>query len=227
LRTEVAEDLYLPMENLTFVKKGTKSIEYDLRPWTLIGATTQPGELPEPFLNRFGINLQMDNYSNHEMAVLINQAATKSYYPISIDAVEMIASRCRSNPRIANALLDRCYDYAIVENLGKIDEDIAEETFKVMGIDKHGLTDNDRKYLQTLYTADRPVGVQSLVPILHTDKQTIMNSIEPYLVEEGYVILSARGRQLSQRGLDYVEGLGEVEPGVKIKKRMGVLTDGE
>jgi holliday junction DNA helicase RuvB len=201
---KIEEDLYQPMENNFFVRKGVTERTFGMYPWTLIGATTLPGKLSEPFRTRFGVHLEMDTYTEEDMEVIILQAAEKENINIEGSAASEIAKRCRRNPRLANHLLDRCQDLTVSQNCNTVSAEIASGVFKLMGIDALGLTNTDRRYLATLYDAGRAVGVESLVPLLHTDADTIRNSIEPYLVQCGFVLLTPRGRTLSVRGEELV-----------------------
>jgi Holliday junction DNA helicase RuvB len=214
---QVEESFYLPMENNIVIRTaGSNRDAYDVPPWTLLGATTVPGRLTEPFTSRFGLHFVMQPYTFEEMCTIVSQAAEKTGYKVSRGAIEAVVLRSREIPRIANHLLDRCADYAIVAGSTHIDEDVAQRVFALMGVDDKGLSDNDRKYLSTLYEADRPLGVASLEPALHMDKLSIAKSIEPYLVEKGYILLTGRGRTLTDKGIEYVEGFTGVKHGLKL-----------
>lgn len=205
LNIKVEEDLYQPMERRRFVRKKPSGKMYDMYPWTLIGATTNPGRLTEPFRNRFGLHLVMEPYTEADMVTIIKQAATKNNYTIDDKAVEEIAIRCRMNPRVANNLLDRCNDLSIVRKAKRITWGIAVETFSLLDIDEYGLNNTDRKYIATLYALARPVGADSLVPATGMDRESIVSSIEPYLVQIGFVALTGRGRMLTDEGNRYVQ----------------------
>lgn len=208
LDSKVQEEFYLPMENGIIVRKhGRPNLRgtYDLKPFTMIGATTNPGRLTEPFRSRFGLIIQMEPYNLKEMQTIISQAASQSGIKVNSEALISIASRSRASPRIANHLLDRCRDVMYSTGVKEITPAVADECFEMMGIDDNALNEQDRQYLFALYNAMRPIGPNSLEPILHIDKESIVKSVEPYLVESGWVSLTSRGRELTKKGMDFVE----------------------
>lgn len=215
INIKIEEDLYQPMDNLFIIKKGARPTPYNLYPWTLIAATTLPGKMSEPFRSRFGVNLTMEPYTEEDIETIILQSSERSGFKTDEQAIEEISIRSRGNPRLANHLLDRCYDMATVTNGGAISRDIARKTFAVFGIDSEGLDNQDRKYLTALIEADRAIGIDSLVPILHTDKETIGTAIEPYLVQKGFVTLTNRGREITDYGAEYMEGYIHAVKGIQ------------
>lgn len=206
LGIKIEEDLYLPMENNTFIRKGAYGGGYTMSDFTVIAATTLPGKISEPLRDRFGLSIHMAKYDLHDMLTILKQAATKNSVHASEDALLEIARRSRNNPRTANHLLDRCWDYALVAGV-EVDAKSALAAFEVMGIDSIGLNNVDREYLLHLYLSNRPIGVQSLTPILDLDKETIQGVIEPYLIEIGFLDLTPRGRLLTKKGMKYAEKL--------------------
>jgi Holliday junction DNA helicase RuvB len=205
---KIQEELYIPLENGIIIRKsGNANLRgtYELKPFSFIGATTNPGRLTEPFRSRFGLILYMQPYTQGEMRRIIQQAATQSGVQIESEAIVAIAKRARASPRIANHLLDRCRDMMLSSGLSAIDAKVTEACFELMGVDGDGLNATDRKYLRALYEVSRPIGAASLEPILHIDKQSIVNSVEPYLVESGWVSLTRSGRELTKKGIDFVE----------------------
>jgi Holliday junction DNA helicase RuvB len=205
LPVQIEEDLYLPMENRVFIRKAGFGSQFNMPSWTLIGATTLPGKLSSPLIERFGLRLTMTKYSTEEMMEIVSQSAIQQEMDCSEEAIKILATRCRSNPRIANHLLERCCDVALVAGEKVLTEKVVLAAFELLGVDEFGLNDLDRTYLGTLYSADRSIGVNSLVPVLDVDKDTIQATIEPYLLERGLILLTARGRLLTPAGRFYVE----------------------
>jgi len=217
LAVTVEEDFYLPMENNIFIKKGLTKNKYTMPPWTLIAATTLPGKLSSPFLERFGLSLSMEKYNSSDIERIIKQAAESQGLNITQLAAKHISERSRRNPRIANHLLDRCYDIALVNGSDTITAPIVAETFTILGLDELGLTSTDRRYLAAVYKSDRPVGLNSLTPVLDIDKETLQNNVEPFLIESDLLLLTNRGRLLTLKGKHYVElhkeAIGDVQVG--------------
>jgi Holliday junction DNA helicase RuvB len=220
LGIKIEEDLYLPLENNTFIRQGEYRGGYDMSPFTVLAATTLPGKISEPLRDRFGLTLHMGKYTVDDMKKIIRQVSVKHDIKITATATVDIALRSRFNPRIANNLVDRCNDYAIVNATNGINESVAKAAFVVLNLDDQGLNNTDRKYLLYLYEANRPIGVQSLVPILDLDKETIQGVIEPYLLEIGFINLTTRGRIISQKGMAYVEEIS-TKNGENMMKKIG------
>jgi holliday junction DNA helicase RuvB len=209
LSKRVQEDLYLLMENRTITFHDEQPITYQIHDdvfYTIVGATTNPGKLNEPFRNRFDAVINLENYAAEQISTIIVQAAANHKMEITADAINAVTLRSRLNPRIANHLLDRCEDVALIHGKTVVDLGDCDEAFGVLGIDEQGLNGQDRRYLQALYDAKRPVGIESLIPILHTDQESVSKGIEPYLIERNLVVLTGRGRQLTQTGIRYIEG---------------------
>jgi Holliday junction DNA helicase RuvB len=220
LGIKIEEDLYLPMENGTFIRQGEYRGGYTMSPFTILAATTLPGKISEPLRDRFGLTLHMGKYTVDDMTKIIHQASVKHGIKITADATMEIAQRSRFNPRIANNLVERCNDYAIVNATNGINESVAKAAFIILNLDNQGLNNTDRKYLAYLYEANRPIGVQSLVPVLNLDKDTIAGMVEPYLLELGYVSLTTRGRTITQKGMAYVEFIS-TKDGESTMKKLG------
>lgn len=197
----VEEFLYPAMEGFQIdfiIDKGqfARTIKFNLKPFTLIGATTRSGLLAAPLRGRFGIFYHLDFYKAEDLAKIIKHSAKMLGMDIENDAADAIALRARGTPRIANRLLRRIRDYAQVNNVKKIDSASAAKTLDELGIDKAGLDDIDRKVLKTVLEVydGGPVGVESLAATLNEEVDTIVDTIEPYLLKAGYLKRTSRGR---------------------------------
>lgn len=201
----VEEFLYPALENYEIdfvIDKGpyAKTIKFHLKPFTLIGATTRSGLLTSPLRSRFGIMYHLEFYNNDDLALILKRSAKLLSMPIDNDAALEIARRSRGTPRIANRLLRRVRDYVQVHNLKKIDLDISFKALDDLRIDKTGLDEMDRKVLKTIIDSfdGGPVGVESLAASLNEEVDTIVDTIEPFLLKAGYLKRSARGRIASK-----------------------------
>jgi len=197
----VEEFLYPAMESFQIdfiIDKGqfARTIKFNLKPFTLIGATTRSGLLAAPLRGRFGIFHHLDFYDVKDLSKIIKHSAERLGVDIDLEAADEVARRARGTPRIANRLLRRIRDYAQVKNIKKIDLEIAANTLLDLGIDKAGLDDIDRKVLKTILETYEggPVGVESLAATLNEEVDTIVDTIEPYLLKAGYIKRSSRGR---------------------------------
>lgn len=206
LRTSMEEILYKAMEDFKLdimvgQGVGAKSIAIDLQPFTLIGATTKSGLLSSPLRDRFGISFHFDFYPADELCSLIHRNAGLMGVRMSEDSVRMIASRSRGTPRIANRLLRRLRDFALVENQGLVDGPLAEKAFLALGIDHAGFDDIDRKILKTIIFTFKggPVGLGSLATAIQEERSTIEDVYEPYLVSCGYMHTTSRGRVATEK----------------------------
>jgi Holliday junction DNA helicase RuvB len=197
----VEEFLYPAMENFQIdflIDKGqfARTIKFNLKPFTLIGATTRTGLLAAPLRSRFGIFYHLDFYRVEDLSKIIKHSAKILVLDIEQEAAEEIARRARGTPRVANRLLRRIRDYAQVKKLNKIDMEIACATLEELGIDKAGLDEYDRKVLKTIIEVYEggPVGVESLAATLNEEVDTIVDTIEPFLLQAGYLKRTSRGR---------------------------------
>ncbi|MCM8770513.1 MAG: Holliday junction branch migration DNA helicase RuvB [Candidatus Omnitrophica bacterium] len=197
----VEEFLYPAMENFQIdfvIDKGpyAKTIKFNLKPFTLVGATTRSGLLTAPLRGRFGIFYHLDFYSVEELSKIIRHSAKKLDIKIDDLAAQEIARRSRGTPRIANRLLRRARDYAQVKGKGEIDINIALSALDNLGVDKAGLDDIDRKVLKViLETYDGgPVGIESLAATLNEEVDTIIDIVEPFLLKSGFLKRTSRGR---------------------------------
>lgn len=203
------EMLYLAMEDYRIdivVGKGAgaSSISLDIAPFTLIGATTRAGMLPNPLRDRFGFTAHFEFYDKNELVRVIERTASMLDFPISDKAIEEIASRSRGTPRIANRLLRRVRDYSIVHNQ-RDDFVAAQAALNLYDIDEAGLDRLDREVLHALITrfAGGPVGVDSLAVSIGEEPETIESVVEPFLVRSGFVLRTPRGRVASDKAWTY------------------------
>ena len=201
LNNKLSEALFLAMETFT-VNSNLEGIQekLNLPHFTVIGATTNLGDMPEAMINRFQIKIALQPYNSNQMADIIKQSYAAMGVDIDNECAEMIAGTSRGVPRIANSHLRRVYDFALVLNDGIITKEIIEESFEVMGVNKYGLNQMDVDYLSYLHKACKAVGVDSIAMALNTDKKTLENNVEPYLVQCGYIYKSPRGRMISEKG---------------------------
>ncbi|OGX35954.1 MAG: Holliday junction DNA helicase RuvB [Omnitrophica WOR_2 bacterium RIFCSPHIGHO2_02_FULL_52_10] len=210
----VEEFLYPAMENFKIdfvVDKGpyAKTINFNLKPFTLIGATTRSGLLAAPLRNRFGIFFHLEFYGPEELSEIIARSAKKLNILIDDEATEMIARRARGTPRIANRLLRRARDFAQVKTPeGKITAEVAAESMRTIGIDDNGLDAIDRKLLHVLHSHYNggPVGVETLAATLNEEVDTLVDVIEPYLLKIGFLKRTPRGRELTDISVKHISG---------------------
>ncbi|MBL7081002.1 MAG: Holliday junction branch migration DNA helicase RuvB [Candidatus Omnitrophica bacterium] len=201
----VEEFLYPAMENFQIdflIDKGpyAKTIKFNLKPFTLIGATTRAGLLSGPLHSRFGIFYHLDFYNPEDLSLIIHHSANRLDINIEKEASMEIARCCRGTPRIANRMLRRVRDYAQVKNKEVIDADLVTLTREALGIDSNGLNQIDRRLLRIIIDtySGGPVGIEALAASLNEDRQTIMDTIEPYLLKAGYLKRTARGRMATE-----------------------------
>ncbi len=197
----VEEILYSAMEDFTIsVVVGrdadARSIDVTLKPFTLIGATTKPGDLSEPLRDRFGIVAKLNFYSIRELSEIIQRTSKVYHMPLTQDASNAIASRSRGTPRIANRFYRRVRDFASFQKKSTIDLPLVLSTMDALGIDGLGLDDSDRKILETMIDrfCGKPVGVNSIAAAVGEDAQNILDVYEPYLIQSGLIDRTARGR---------------------------------
>ena len=200
----VEEYLYSAMEDYRIdimIDKGpsARSIQIDLNPFTLVGATTRGGLLTAPLRARFGINLHLEYYGPEMLQKIIKRSAMIMRVPIDDDAAIEIARRSRGTPRIANALLRRVRDFAQVKGNGHIDRDIARLSLSALNIDQYGLDEIDNKILLTIIDKFRggPVGVSTIATAIGEDTGTVEEVYEPYLIMEGFIKRTQRGRMVT------------------------------
>ena len=209
LNPTVEETLYPALEDFKLdiiIGKGTssRSVRIEIPPFTLIGATTKTGLLTSPLLSRFGIVLKIDYYEPELLTKVILRTAKILSINITVEGANQIALRSRGTPRIANRLLKRVHDYAVVNNINLIDEDVSIKALEFLDIDENGLDHLDRKYLSVLIDVfnGKPVGLNTLSSALSESKNTIEEVIEPYLLREGFIQKTPKGRIPTEKALE-------------------------
>ena len=201
----VEEYLYSAMEDYRIdimIDKGpgARSVQLTLAPFTLIGATTRSGLLTSPLRARFGINCHLEYYGHEVLENIVKRSARLLNVPMTDEAALEIALRSRGTPRIANSLLRRVRDFAQVKGSGKIDTDIARFALEALNIDKYGLDEIDNKILTTIIDkfGGGPVGISTIATALSEDPGTVEEVYEPYLIKEGFIKRTPRGREVTQ-----------------------------
>lgn len=200
----VEEFIYPAMENYQIdfvIDKGpyAKTIKFNLKHFTLIGATTRSGLLTAPLRGRFGLFYHFDFYEPADLVKIIYRSAKILKIPIEKEGAEEIALRSRGTPRIANRLLRRVRDWSEVKSDGKINKAIAEKALDAQGIDRMGLDSFDRRVLKTVldFYKGGPVGIESLAATLNEEDDTIVDVVEPYLLKIGFLKRTQRGREIT------------------------------
>ncbi|MBQ8453430.1 MAG: Holliday junction branch migration DNA helicase RuvB [Prevotella sp.] len=207
----VEEYLYSAMEDYRIdimIDKGpsARSIQIDLNPFTMIGATTRSGLLTAPLRARFGINLHLEYYEPETLQLIIRRSASILQVPIDDEAAYEIARRSRGTPRVANALLRRVRDFAQVKGNGRITSDIAVVALHALNIDQYGLDEIDNKILLTIIDKFRggPVGVSTIATAIGEDTGTVEEVYEPFLIMEGFIKRTPRGRMATKLAYDHL-----------------------
>lgn len=211
LNPVVEEVLYPAMEDYRIdivIGQGpaAKSIQLPVKPFTLVGATTRTGLLTSPLRGRFGIVHRLDYYIEDELAKIIQRSSGILSIEADSEGIQTIAERSRGTPRIANRLLRRVRDYAQIKGSGSIDQTIARYALEMLEVDTCGLDVLDRKYLQILIENYRggPAGLETMSAALSEDRGTIEDMIEPYLLQQGFVQRTPRGRTATQKAWDHL-----------------------
>ena len=201
----VEEYLYSAMEDYRIdimIDKGpsARSIQIDLNPFTLVGATTRSGMLTAPLRARFGINMHLEYYDNEVLTRIISRSADILGVPCDYEAANEIARRSRGTPRIANALLRRVRDFAQVKGTGDIDLEIARYALEALNIDRYGLDEIDNKILCTIIDkfGGGPVGLGTIATAIGEDPGTLEEVYEPFLIKEGFLNRTPRGREVTE-----------------------------
>ena len=218
----VEEYLYSAMEDYKIdimIESGpnARTVQINLNPFTLVGATTRSGLLTAPMRARFGISSRLEYYSTELLSSIVQRSAQILKVPISFEAAIEIAGRSRGTPRIANALLRRVRDFAQIKGNGNIDIEIAKFGLKALNVDAHGLDDMDNKILTTIIDKFKggPVGITTIATAVSESPETIEEVYEPFLIQQGFIMRTPRGREVTelaykhlgrQRG-DYQKGL--------------------
>ncbi|HYG51130.1 MAG TPA: Holliday junction branch migration DNA helicase RuvB [Flavobacteriales bacterium] len=201
----IEEYLYSAMEDYSIdimIDSGpnARTVQLTLNPFTLIGATTRSGLLTAPLRARFGINARLEYYETSTLTSIVNRSAGILDIPIDEKASVEIAGRSRGTPRIANALLRRVRDFAQIKGNGSIELDIAKMALEALNVDKHGLDEMDNKILATLIDKFKggPVGLTTIATAVGEEAETIEEVYEPYLIQEGYLARTSRGRMATE-----------------------------
>jgi Holliday junction DNA helicase RuvB len=212
LNSVVEEYLYSAMEDYVIdimLDKGpnARSVQLNLNPFTLVGATTKLGNLTSPMRDRFGVIIRLDFYSNEELCEIIKRSANLLNIDINQKGCYEIARRSRGTPRIANRILKRTRDFADVKSDGKITEIIANEALEALAIDEHGLDQMDKNILKALIRNFNggPVGLDSLGVVVSENPKTIEEVYEPYLIKEGFIQRTSRGRIALDKTFEYLK----------------------
>ena len=211
MHISVEEILYSAMEDYRLdilIGQGAsaRTMQIDLVPFTLIGATTRSGLLSNPLRDRFMAHLHFDYYTSEELAQILKNNSVKMDINLIEEAKAEIARRSRGTPRIANRILRRVRDFALVEDHSKIEVGDVNKALDLLDIDSLGLDTMDRKILTVMrdYYSNGPVGIDALSATLGEDKQTIEEVYEPFLLKEGLILRTPRGRQLSERAIAHI-----------------------
>ena len=201
----VEEYLYSAMEDFKIdimIESGpnARTVQINLNPFTLVGATTRSGLLTSPMRARFGIQSRLQYYNKELLSTIIERSASILNVPISDQAAIEIAGRSRGTPRIANALLRRVRDFAQIKGNGKIDIEIAKFALKALNVDAHGLDEMDNKILTTIIDKFKggPVGLTTLATAVSESGETIEEVYEPFLIQEGFIVRTPRGREVTE-----------------------------
>jgi len=206
LSSHVEEILYPAMEDFQIdimIGEGpaARSIKLDLPPFTLVGATTRAGLLTSPLRDRFGIVQRLEFYNVDELTHIVSRSAQILGINTELSGAIEIARRARGTPRIANRLLRRVRDFAEIKGDGIITSDIANKALTMLQVDEYGLDEMDRRFLKSLVEQfdGGPVGINSLAASLSEERGTIEDVVEPYLIQQGYVMRTSRGRQATRK----------------------------
>ena len=207
----VEEYLYSAMEDFKIdimIESGpnTRTVQINLNPFTLIGATTRSGLLTAPMRARFGISSRLQYYTTELLTTIIERSASILKMPIDLEAAIEIAGRSRGTPRIANALLRRVRDFAQIKGNGTIDIEIARYALKALNVDAHGLDEMDNKILNTIIDKFKggPVGLTTLATAVSESSETIEEVYEPFLIQEGFIMRTPRGREVTDKAYKHL-----------------------
>ncbi|MBI6119267.1 Holliday junction branch migration DNA helicase RuvB [Salegentibacter maritimus] len=218
----VEEYLYSAMEDYRIdimIESGpnARTVQINLNPFTLIGATTRSGLLTAPMRARFGISSRLQYYSTELLSDIVQRSAEILRVPINLEAAIEIAGRSRGTPRIANALLRRVRDFAQIKGNGKIDMEIAKYGLKALNVDAHGLDEMDNKILETIIDKFKggPVGLTTLATAVSESAETIEEVYEPFLIQQGFIYRTPRGREVTQAAYKHLgRTKGDIQGGL-------------
>ena len=218
----VEEYLYSAMEDYKIdimIESGpnARTVQINLNPFTLVGATTRSGLLTAPMRARFGISSRLQYYSTELLSTIIQRSSEILKVPISEEAAIEIAGRSRGTPRIANALLRRVRDFAQIKGNGKIDIEIAKFGLKALNVDAHGLDEMDNKILTTIIDKFKggPVGVTTIATAVSESPETIEEVYEPFLIQQGFIMRTPRGREVTELAYKHLGRVkGDIQGGL-------------
>ena len=207
----VEEYLYSAMEDYRIdimIESGpnARTVQIDLEPFTLIGATTRSGLLTAPMRARFGISSRLQYYNTELLTTIVQRSATILKVAISMEAAIEIAGRSRGTPRIANALLRRVRDFAQIKGDGNISIEIAKYALNALHVDAHGLDEMDNKILTTIIDKFKggPVGISTLATAVSENSETIEEVYEPFLIQQGFIMRTPRGREVTHLAYEHL-----------------------
>ena len=207
----VEEYLYSAMEDFKIdimIESGpnARTVQINLNPFTLVGATTRSGLLTAPMRARFGIQSRLQYYNTELLTTIVQRSASILKMPITMEAAIEIAGRSRGTPRIANALLRRVRDFAQIKGNGSIDIEIAKFALKALNVDAHGLDEMDNKILLTIIEKFKggPVGLSTLATAVSESGETIEEVYEPFLIQEGFIMRTPRGREVTEKAYQHL-----------------------
>ena len=211
LNNVIEEYLYSAMEDYRIdimIETGpnARTVQIDLSPFTLVGATTRSGLLTAPMRARFGISSRLQYYSTELLTSIVQRSAYILKVPISMEAAIEIAGRSRGTPRIANALLRRVRDFAQIKSNGSIDIKIAKYSLEALHVDAHGLDEMDNKILETIIDKFKggPVGITTLATAVSESAETIEEVYEPFLIQQGFIMRTPRGREVTEQAYKHL-----------------------
>lgn len=215
----VEEYLYSAMEDFRIdimIESGpnARSVQLNLNPFTLVGATTRSGLLTAPMRARFGIQSRLQYYNTELLTTIVQRSSSILNMPITMEAAIEIAGRSRGTPRIANALLRRVRDFAQIKGNGSIDIEIARFALKALHVDAHGLDEMDNKILSTIIDKFKggPVGLSTLATAVSESSETIEEVYEPFLIQEGFIMRTPRGREVTDKAYKH---LGKIKNNIQ------------
>ena len=207
----VEEYLYSAMEDFKIdimIESGpnARTVQINLNPFTLIGATTRSGLLTAPMRARFGISSRLQYYTTELLTTIVERSSSILKTPIDLEAAIEIAGRSRGTPRIANALLRRVRDFAQIKGNGRIDIEISKYALKALNVDAHGLDEMDNKILLTIINKFKggPVGLSTLATAVSESSETIEEVYEPFLIQEGFIMRTPRGREVTDKAYKHL-----------------------
>ncbi len=213
----VEEVLYSAMEDfeidiLIDTGPSARSVKVPLQRFTLVGATTREGQLSAAFRSRFGLSEKLRPYGSADLAEIVRRSAERLSVEIDEDATHSIASRARGTPRVANRLVKRMRDFAQVLGEGRITTPVAADGLARLGLDTNGFDESDRRLLLALHRAGQPLGLKGLAVAIGEEEQTVEDVVEPFLLTQGWILRTSRGRCLTERGIGWATTAEPVDP---------------